>query len=46
MSEKPQFVAQKPEVAASSIDEEDRIAELIAELLYEQMKKKNPGKLK
>ena len=46
MSEKPQFVAQKPEHPTLPIEEEDRIAELIAELLYEQMKKKNPEKVK
>ena len=46
MSDEPPFISQKPERDKSSAEEEERIAELIAELLYEQMKRKNPEKVK
>ena len=39
MSDEPPFISQKPERDKSSAEEEERIAELIAELLYEQMKR-------
>ena len=37
VSEDPQFTAQQPNRPSLSIEAEERIAELIAELLYEQM---------
>lgn len=46
MSDEPSCIPPKPERDKSSTEAEERIAELIAEFLYEQMKKKNPEKTK
>ena len=40
-SEEPRFIGQKTDRISSAIEKEERIAELIAELLYEYMIKKS-----